>query len=123
MDKACLGERSRRIRRLNRRTAMEKVVLVIGLLAWSLVSSQAAEIDACSSDRVKTVIMNGTFNKLKASATEQWLSGAPGINTPQIKRMLQYWTGAIVNVRQTGYDNVSNVRYCSADFEYQNVPP
>jgi hypothetical protein len=84
---------------------------------------RGSEIDACNADQVKETLLNGTFGKLKDMAIRFWSQGSPGPNTPRILAVLQNWTGRVVNIRQLSYDNANNIRYCEADFEYQNLPP
>jgi hypothetical protein len=80
------------------------------------------QIQACNSEHVKKTIMDGTVNKLRNAAIEYHAKRVdPGSAASQVA--LQRWSASIVNIRQLDYDDKNNVRYCAADFEYENLPP
>lgn len=80
-----------------------------------------AEIQTCNSDLVKGVILDGSINKLRNAAIEYHAKrGEPPASNIQLS--LQRWSASIVNIRQIEFDSKNNARYCTADFEYQNLP-
>jgi len=95
------------------------VAVVVLLIAVVWMISGHNEIDACNAESVKQTLMNGTFEKAKDGAVKYWSTGSSG---PEILAALQNWTVEIVNIRQLSYDSTNNVRFCEADFEYQNIP-
>jgi hypothetical protein len=99
------------------------VAAVLLLIAVAWMSIRQNEVEACDSESIKETLMNGTFQKVKDEAVKFWATGSPGQNTPRITSALQNWSAEIVNIRQLSYDSTNNVRFCEADFEYQNMPP
>jgi hypothetical protein len=85
-------------------------------------SAKAAEVDVCNSERVKKTIIDGSIGKTKEAARQFYSGNNPGPNSPAIMARFDQFHGTIVNIRQTKYDPTNNIRFCAAEFAYENVP-
>ena len=84
---------------------------------------RGAEIAACNFDEVKATLIKGTFDKMKASLVEVLTSANSNVDPAKLRAGLQNWTATVVNIRQLSYDDSNDIRFCAAEFEYQNSPP
>lgn len=95
-----------------------KALLVATLLLAPSIAH--AEIEGCNDDVVKKTIIVNTLEKTKYFIAMQF---PVQDRTTRIVPVLIQWKAELVNIRQRTYDPANDVRYCSADMMYQNLPP
>jgi hypothetical protein len=71
------------------------------------------EVPACNSAIGKDLIL-ASFEKMKQAVVEA---------VPESSDLMGQWQMDLRNIRQTKYDDKFDIRYCTADFVFNNSPP
>ncbi len=74
---------------------------------------EAHEVPVCNSPVVKDLALK-SFDDMKQAIIEAF---------PPSTYQMNRWQMDLVNIRQSKYDDVDDIRYCTADFAFQNSPP